>query len=298
MAAWSALAGSYTMPPKDINIIGQLQWTTASHEDTLLDIARRNGVGQDAITLANPGVDRWLPGEGTGILLPTRHILPDAPRKGLVINLPEMRMYSFEPGNGRNGAGLVATYPVSIGRMDWATPLGSTKVVSKVKNPAWYPPASIRKEARERGESLPSVVPPGPDNPLGNHAMRLDIPGYLIHGTNRPDGVGMRVTHGCVRMYPEDIEGLFSKVPNGTAVRFVNQPYKAAWLADTLFFEAHPALDEDEFRIHEAVEEALRVISEASDGHMPPELDMDRLLRLIQNPTGMPVALIGPQQSI
>jgi len=192
-------AATYVLPPADVDVIGAVQTVSARHEETLLDIARAHGLGFDDIVRANPGVDPWVPGEGTQVTLPTRFVLPRAERRGLVLNLPEMRMYYF-PVPAKGEAPTVVTYPVSIGRMDWSTPLGRAKIVAKVKNPSWYPPESIRKEHAEDGRPLPQVVPPGPDNPLGAFAMRLSIPGYLIHSTNRPAGVGMRVTHGCIRM--------------------------------------------------------------------------------------------------
>ena len=223
-------------------VVGKLQTARVQEGETLLDIGRRFGVGYREIEAANPGVDPWVPKVGTKVVLPTRFVLPKAKRKGIVLNVPEMRLYYFP----KNAPDVVETYPVSIGRMDWNTPLGLTKVVSKVTNPNWYPPKSVRAEAKADGRELPSVVPPGPDNPLGAHAMGLSIPGYLIHGTNRPAGVGMRVTHGCLRMFPEDIAGLFQRVPVGTPVRIVNQPFKVGLKDRVLYLEAHTPLEEDE----------------------------------------------------
>jgi L,D-transpeptidase ErfK/SrfK len=137
----------------------------------------------------------------------------------------------------------VQTFPISVGRMDWATPLGRSSVVKKVRNPSWYPPQSVRDEWAADGRELGTRVPPGPDNPLGQYAMRLSIPGYLIHGTNRPAGVGMRVTHGCIRMFPEDIEHLYPNVPVNTRVEIVNQPFKLGWSGDDLYLEVHPPLE-------------------------------------------------------
>ena len=178
-------------------------------------------------------------------------MLPRAPQRGIVVNVAELRMYYFPAQSGplpegvAPGSRRVITHPISIGRMDWSTPLGVTTITGKVANPSWYPPQSIRDEHAARNDILPRVVPPGPDNPLGLHAMRLGLPGYLIHGTNKPSGVGMRVTHGCVRMFPEDIEALYKTVPTGTAVNIVNQPVKIGWTVDgTLYLEAHPALME------------------------------------------------------
>ncbi len=233
-----------------------MQYTTALYEDTLLDIARRFDVGQNEIVHANPNVDRWLPGENTKVYLPKRYILPEAPRKGLILNIGELRMFYY-PRARRGEINQVTTHPISIGRMDWRTPLGTTKIVAKTKNPAWRPPESIKAEHAAQGDPLPDVVPAGPDNPLGLYAMRLGLPGYLIHGTNKPLGVGMRVSHGCVRMLPEDIEKLFPQIKVGLPVYIINQPVKYGWLADTFFVEAHPRLEEEQLGEDDSMQLAL-----------------------------------------
>ncbi len=225
----------------DSGVVGETRVITAEYEDTFVKFARRYNLGFEELKQANPEVDPWLPGEGTQIVLPTQFVLPNAPRRGVIINLPELRLYYFPDGD----SGRVITHPVSIGRMEWGTPLGWSKIVTKTPNPAWYPPESIRQEHAAEGRPLPRVVPPGPDNPLGEYAMRLSIPGYLIHGTNKPSGLGMRVTHGCIRMFPEDIEALFETVPTGTPVQIVNQPYKVGWSERGFYIEAHPPLDEE-----------------------------------------------------
>jgi L,D-transpeptidase ErfK/SrfK len=224
-------------------VIGAVSTILALADDTFVDIARTHGLGYHELIRANPGVNPWFPGEGTQIVLPKQFVLPSGPRKGLVLNLPEYRMYYFpEPKAGE--APVVLTYPMSIGRMDWETPIGKATIISKVVNPAWYPPKSVRDEHAAEGRPLPAVVPPGPDNPLGAFAMRLNLPGYLIHSTNRPAGVGMRVTHGCIRMFPEDIEELFPLVALSTDVRIMNTPIKFGWSGDELVMEAHPVLEE------------------------------------------------------
>jgi len=236
-------AEQFELPPKGNDVIGAVAVITARADDTLLDIARRHGLGYEDIVRANPDVDTWLPGEGTEVLLPTRYVLPSGSRKGVILNLAEYRMYYFpEPKDGEPA--VVMTYPMSIGRMDWETPLGLARVVSKVTDPTWYPPASVRAEHAADGDPLPRIVPPGPKNPLGRFAMRLSIPGYLIHSTNRPAGVGMRVTHGCVRMFPEDIRFLFAHVSVDTPVRIINEPVKVGWHGDELVMEVHRPLDE------------------------------------------------------
>ncbi len=239
-------AESFPLPPPGSDVIGELRTATTGQHDTLLDVARANGLGYEEITNANPGVDPWLPGAGTAIVLPKMRLLPRAPREGIVINLPEHRLYWFPPARAGEQP-VVWTFPVSIGKMDWHTPLGVTRIVNKIKNPTWTPPPSVREEHARRGDILPAVVPAGPDNPLGLFAMRLGIPGgnYLIHGTNRPAGVGMQVTHGCMRLYPEDIERLFAMVSVNTPVMIVNQPYKWGWNDGELLIEVHPPLQED-----------------------------------------------------
>lgn len=239
-----ANAASYALDNPADALIGVPAMDTPLQEDTLLDVARRNGLGYEEIVRANPGVDTWLPEAGRELILPTQRILPDAERKGIVINLPEHRLYYFPKGK-RGALPVVITYPVSIGRMDWSTPIGVTRIVAKNRNPSWYPPKAVLDEHESNGDPLPKIVPPGPDNPLGAFAMRLAIPGgaYLIHGTNKPAGVGMQVTHGCMRLYPEDIEALFPLVPINTPVRIVNDPVKLGWVGGELYMEAHRPLD-------------------------------------------------------
>ena len=239
-----ANAANYVLEDPGNALIGAPATDVAQQEDTLLDVARRNGLGYEEIVRANPGVDAWLPGAGRALILPTQRIIPDAERKGIVINLPEHRLYYF-PRVKRGAPPGVITYPVSIGRMDWSTPIGVTRIVAKNRNPSWYPPKAVLDEHEANGDPLPKVVPPGPDNPLGAFAMRLAIAGgaYLIHGTNKPAGVGMQVTHGCMRLYPEDIEALFALVPVNTQVRIVNDPVKLGWSGGELYMEAYRPLD-------------------------------------------------------
>jgi len=264
-----AAAEVFVLPPPGQDVVGALTTIQARHEDTLLDIARRHGLGYEDIVRANPNVDTWLPGEGTEVVLPTRYVLPPGPRRGVVLNLAEYRLYYFPPPADGEAA-VVMTYPVSIGRMDWATPLGRTRVISKVRNPTWYPPASIRAEHAADGDPLPRVVPPGPKNPLGAHAMRLGMPGYLIHGTNRPAGVGMQVTHGCIRMFPEDIRFLFEEIPVSTPVRIINEPVKIGWDGERIVMEVHRTLQsapaEDETVAAEGVVDAGEAAAMGDEG--------------------------------
>ncbi|MBF8223101.1 L,D-transpeptidase family protein [Halomonas sp. 328] len=228
--------GHYPLPERG-SLIGEPFTVTATHEQTLLDIAREHAVGYEEIRNANPDVSLWLPGEGTEVVIPAQHLLPDAPREGLVINIAELRLYYY-PEVSEGETPRVETYPIGIGREGYDTPLGTTQTTMKLQDPAWYPPRSMREEAAARGEPAPAVVPPGPDNPLGRHAILLDIPGYLIHGTNQPDGIGMRASRGCIRMFPEDIEALFRRVPVGIDVHIIDQPFKAAWQDGTLYAQS------------------------------------------------------------
>ncbi|MGD2167976.1 MAG: L,D-transpeptidase family protein, partial [Gammaproteobacteria bacterium] len=234
-----ALALEFPLLP-DTEVVGSVQVIAADHEDTFVRLARRFDVGYEELRQANPDVDPWLPGAGTEIVIPTQFVLPRTERRGVVVNVPELRLYYFPESGDR-----VITYPISIGKQDWATPYGRTSVVRKAVDPTWYPPESVRQEHAERNDPLPNVVPPGPDNPLGTRALYLGIPGYLLHGTNKPYGLGMRVTHGCIRLFPEDVEALFASVAVGTQVTIVNQPYKLGWGDDGLYLEAHRPLNED-----------------------------------------------------
>jgi L,D-transpeptidase ErfK/SrfK len=235
-------AATYALPGGEDTVIGEIQYAVAQHEDTLLDLGRRYGVGYEEIVAANPGVDPWLPGAGTRVLIPSRYILPQE-REGLIVSLAEHRMYYF-PRAKAGVAPVVMTYPISIGKMDWKTPLGMTRIVNKREKPIWYPPESVRREHEADGRPLPKAVPAGPDNPLGDYAMRLGIPGgaYLIHGTNAPAGVGMQVTHGCIRMYPENIAELYKLVAVNTPVRLIDQPYRMGWYGEELYIEVHAPL--------------------------------------------------------
>ena len=214
------------------NLIGTLRSHVVGGDETLIDLARRYELGYVELLAANPGVDPWLPGDGRRVVIPGVHLLPDAPREGIVINLAEQRLYDFTPAAGTE------SYPIGVSREGWTTPLGTTEVVRKREAPIWYPTHSALREDPE----LPRAVPPGPDNPLGTHALYLAWPKYLIHGTNEPDGVGRRVSRGCIRLYPEHITRLFAQIPVGTPVRVIDDPVKLARTDYGLFLEVHPTL--------------------------------------------------------
>jgi L,D-transpeptidase ErfK/SrfK len=271
------------------DVVGVMQTATARHEDTLFDIARFYDLGFREIRAANPGVDVWLPGEGTRVVIPTRYILPDAPREGIVLNLAAFRLFYYPPP-GRDGARIVITHPIGIGREGWTTPLGVTRVASKVANPTWSPPPSIQREHAAAGDPLPASVPPGPANPLGAYAMRLARPKYLIHGTNKPDGIGMRVSHGCIQMFPEDIETLFQQVPVGTPVRIVNQPYLAGWENGVLHLSARKPLEEQVKAWNGSLEPMVKVVEKATQAADTP-IDWAQAETLAQIGHGLPTPI-------
>src|SRR5256884_4155370 len=218
-------ASVYPLPPDGSPVVGSDESMQAVYEDTLPDIAHRYSLGYYEIIRANPGVDVWLPGAGTKLLLPGRRILPAGPRTGLVVNLPEHRLYYYpKPRKGEQP--VVITYPVSIGKMDWRTPLGDTHVIAKIKHPAWYPPESIRKEHAANGDPLPKVVGAGPDNPLGDFALRLAAGNGedKNHGTNKPTSARMAGTHGGLPRNPQDVHPGFAPTPIGAPRRPTNRP--------------------------------------------------------------------------
>lgn len=231
IALLAMAAGTTAVPAREPDdLIGRNRLHTVAAGEDLIELALTYRVGYVELLAANPDVDPWLPGVGTELVIPGEHILPAAPRRGIVVNLGELRLYHFAADGG------IASMPLGIGSEGLETPLGDTAVVNKRRDPTWRPPESIRAERPD----LPAAVPPGPDNPLGAFALDLGMPLYRIHGTNRPYGVGRRVSHGCIRMYPEDIEALFAEVRVGTPVRIVDQPAKVGWRDGRLYLEVHP----------------------------------------------------------
>ena len=279
-----ARAENFLLPGPTATVVGESHWIAADRRESLLDVARRNGLGFTDMLHANPDVDMWVPREGDEVLLPTAFVLPNAPRKGMVVNIAEYRLYFYFRQDGQD---MVATFPISIGRMDWKTPLGDWKVTRKRTRPTWRPPKSIIAEYAAEGEVLPRVVPPGPDNPLGDYAINLSAPGYLIHGTNRPQGVGMQVTHGCLRMLPEDIEWLFPQVPSGLPVAIVNEPVKVGWRGGRLYVEVHRHLEEPPPGFTDAQVARLEAAAEAARV----DLDVHAMRRALIERRGYPVAV-------
>jgi L,D-transpeptidase ErfK/SrfK len=292
-----AHATTYTLSSPDVTVVGDDQTVTTAYEDTLYDLANKFSLGSEELIRVNPTVDPWLPGAGTKIIVPGRHILPPGPHEGLIVNLPEHRIYYF-PKPRRGQPPVVITYPVSIGKMDWHTPLGVTHVIAKVRNPTWYPPASVRKEHLEDGDPLPAMVPPGPDNPLGAFAMRLAVGNgtYMIHGTNNPLAVGMPVTHGCIRMYPDDVAQLFPMVPVGTQVRIINQPIKVAWVDGELLLEAHPPVDDEGQSFEPDVDKFAQLLQTAV-GNSTVAIDWDYSREVLKRADGV-LATVGLQADL
>ena len=287
----------FSFNPAHEDVVGTLQIITASKDDTLSDIARRFNLGYEEIISANPNVDPWLPGVGTKIVIPTQFVLPDVPRQGIVINLAAMRLFYFpkaKPGEPQK----VITHPVGIGRVEWKTPEGTTRIASKKENPAWIPPLSIRKEHAEKGDPLPAVVPPGPDNPMGTHVLKLDWPSYAIHGTDKPPSIGLRGSHGCLRMYPEDIVSIYNDVPVGTPVRVVNQPRLLGWRERMLYLQTYPVLEDDKRNHNALLKKSLSTVRSTPkakiDKRPQAKINQTLLNEAIRNPRAIAIPVTQP----
>jgi L,D-transpeptidase ErfK/SrfK len=270
------------------NMVGSLAAINTRENDVLPDIARHFGLGYNDISIANSAVSPWTPTPGSRVLLPVQFILPDSPHKGIALNLANMRLFYYP----KKQPDKVYTYPVGIGRQGWNTPMGLTSIVAKDANPNWYVPESIHREHAEKGDTLPKVVTSGPDNPLGLFAMRLGIPGYLIHGTNKPYGIGMQISHGCVQLYPEDIEVLFKKATVGMPVRIIHQPYLTAWHEDMLYLEAHeplPKWAKDKAKLKKQVLKQLHELSDQKSA----AVDWDKVEQILQRSDGVPTPILA-----
>ena len=281
---------TFTLASDEQTVIGEPQIVLAGAEDTFSDLARTYGLGYDDLIAANPGIDPWLPGEGTPVLLPTQYVLPDAPKRGVILNIATKRLFYY-PESAEGELQQVLTFPIGIGRVGWETPLGETTVVAKAKNPSWWVPASVRQEHAEMGDPLPSIIPPGPDNPLGTRVLKLNMPGYLIHGTNQPYGVGMRVSHGCVRLYPENIEFLYTLVDVGEVVTIMNEPYQMGRKDEVLYFEAHTPLEDDtvesEVRLRALLDAQVNAEGQSLNDHL-----QQHIIALSVTASGAPVSIV------
>jgi L,D-transpeptidase ErfK/SrfK len=283
------------------DVVGALQVTVANKEDTLPDIARRFNVGYEEIVRANPGVDPWLPRAGTEVVVPTQFVLPNVPREGIVINVAAMRIYYFAPAK-KGEKQVVYTHPIGIGKVGWSTPEGTTKVLSKQKDPVWRPTPSIIAEHKKNGEDLPAVVPAGPDNPLGRYKLTLGWASYLIHGTNKPYGVGLRSSHGCIRLYPEDIEKVFAMVGPGTPVRVVNQPFVFGWHQDQLYLQAFDVLEDDKRDWKKSQPKLLsKTLTKRIQEQMKArgeEVDWERVAQIAHDPRGLTLSVTQADQTV
>ncbi|HVH82135.1 MAG TPA: L,D-transpeptidase family protein [Stellaceae bacterium] len=284
--ASSAVADTYALAP-DTKIVGQLQEYLVQQGDNLADIARKFDVGYTEMLAANPRVEPWLPRPGTKLVIPSVYILPNTPHEGIVMNLGERRLFYYPRGGAE-----VQTFPIGIGATGFDTPHSVTRVVTKVPNPTWYPTASSRDEQPD----IPTAVPPGPDNPLGAYELRLGWKNYLIHGTNKPDGVGRNVSHGCIHLYPEDIEKLYNETALGTPVRVVEQSATAAWSGDALYLEAHPdKAQADEIDVEQPMTprqpEGLRQVVTAAVGDAATAVDWRAADQAGMQRSGLPVVV-------
>jgi L,D-transpeptidase ErfK/SrfK len=286
----------FQLDPAAGEVVGNVQRTVVGAEDTLPDIARRFDVGYEEILLANPGVDPWLPGVGREVIVPTQFVLPAAPHEGVVVNVAAMRIFYYPPHKPGQPQ-LVYTHPIGIGKVGWKTPEGTTKIVARQKDPVWVVPKSVRDEHAEDGEILPDKVPAGPDNPLGAYEFRLGWPSYLIHGTNKPYGVGMRSSHGCIRLYPEDIAVFYDLVPIGTKVTVVNQPYVFGWRDGSLYLQAYAALEDDgrEKNLNRKLllTKLVGPTARARIADHEKDIDWQRVLDLAHKPRGVPVDVMN-----
>ncbi len=269
---------------KEDDVIGRLAVIRLEKGDTLPDIARHFSLGINSVSAANPEIDIWVPEAGGRILLPLIFILPDTLRKGIVINLAAMRLFYFK-GNAKLLA--VSTYPVGVGTTERPTPMGQMYIERKMLRPTWYVPASIAEDHRKKGDPLPAKVPPGPLNPLGEHALYLSKSGYLIHGTNKPASIGLSATNGCIRLYPEDMKRLFENTPVKTPVNIVNQPYLVGQRDGMVYIEVHTPFEESGITELEKAYEKLRNIEKKS-GHA---LDWKKVKEVVAEARGIPVPI-------
>lgn len=272
----------FNLPPAGDNVVGNLQEATVEPGDNFHTIGRRYDIGYYELIEANPTVDPNEPRAWSSLIIPSRFILPDAPRTGIVLNLAELRLYYYPPNQN-----VVYTYPVGIGREGWNTPLGTAKVTIKTEKPTWVVPQSILEDAKAQGIDLPPVVPPGPENPLGEYRLRLSIPSILIHGTNNPNGVGMRSSAGCIRAFPEDIKELFYQVKPGTPVRIIDSAYKIGWDRNRLYLEVHLPLQEQRAEDQSNMAHVTNMILEASQ-HRNITVDWNKAQEITDSQSGVP----------
>jgi len=274
---------------KGDDVIGRFAVVKLEKGDTLPDIARHFSLGINAISAANPGVDIWVPEAGERILLPLCFVLPDTPRKGIVVNVATMRLFHYQ---GDSKSLVVSTYPVGVGTEERSTPRGQMHVARKAARPTWHVPASIAADHRKKGDILPAEIPPGPENPLGEYALYLSKAGYLIHGTNKPASIGLNATNGCLRLYPENVKMLFNDTPVNTSVLIVNQPYLIGQRNGVLYMEAHTPLEDSGASELEKIYAKLRNIEKKSAR----SLDWKKIKEVQAEAKGIPVPIFEMRQ--
>lgn len=285
-----ARGATFLLPTDGSNMVGQLQVVTADPRNTLLDIARHFDLGYEEIAVANPGVSIWLPGAGTRIVVPTVFILPPRPWQGIVLNVPQRRLYYF-PRPEANEPATVVTFPIGTARAGWPTPLGTTRITGKYRDPAWFPPKSIQEEHRKQGEfDFPEYFPPGPDNPMGMLAIGTGFDKIFIHSTNRPWGVGMRVSHGCIRLYPEDAAELFAELPVGTPLRVVNQPALVGERDGALYLGVSKPVGEYPDDVDDLLLRAVDAVALHLEARsIAPEIDWERVREAVDATRMLPI---------
>jgi L,D-transpeptidase ErfK/SrfK len=274
---------------KGDDVIGRLAVIRLEKGDTLPDIARHFSLGINAISAANPGVDVWVPEAGERIMLPLSFILPDAPRKGIVINLAAMRLFQFK-GDSKSLA--VSTYPVGVATIERPSPMGQMYLARKATRPTWHVPASIAEDHRKKGDPLPAKVLPGPQNPLGEYALYLSKSTYLIHGTNKPASIGLRATNGCIRLYPEDVKKLYENTPVKTPVCIVNQPYLLGQSNGVVYMEVHAPPEDLDAVEFDNIYRKLRNIEKESGR----TLDWSKVKKVLAEARGIPVPIFEIRQ--
>ncbi|OGT37762.1 MAG: hypothetical protein A3F11_01100 [Gammaproteobacteria bacterium RIFCSPHIGHO2_12_FULL_37_14] len=279
----NAFAATYQLPANNEAVIGQVQYHSTSSGENVVTVAKQYDLGYNAIASANPHLNmaRGFP-SGSNLQIPTQHLLPNQPRQGIVINLPEMRMYYFLENSHE-----VLTYPIGIGKIGKMIPITKTSITRKTKDPIWIPPQDIREFNLQQGIVLPSIMPPGPDNPLGPYAIYMRIPTYLIHSTIFPESVGRRASFGCIRMYESDIQTFFPSVHGGIPVVIINSPVKVAWQNNRLYVEAHHALEEHNGAFDTSLPGIVHVVNNASRNR-PTLVDWQLVSYLAKERDGLP----------
>lgn len=277
----------YPLPTDGSNVIGYQKEVISRKGETLLDVARRYNMGADEMIEVNPSIpEEHRLNAGVKIKVPSSFVLPDAPHEGILINLAELRLYYF-PKDSQT----VMTIPVGIGKENgWQTPVGKTEVIRKDRDPVWRPTANVQMEAAKNGTPIPSAFPPGPENPLGSYVLRLGWATYLIHGTNRPEGVGSRTSAGCLRLYPEDVETLYEQVAIGTKVTVINEPYKVGQRQGKIYLEAHLPLAEQQEKYKPHQRSVVQLVQDkASQGNW--QINWVKVNQQINQPAGVPLVI-------